>query len=362
MKRSDGLIEIKIEKLIEGGKGLGRYNNKPVFVPQVLPGETVAVRVIDQRRHYMEAELKEIIEASPDRIEPECPYFGLCGGCQWQAIPYAKQLEAKRDIVRETLKRIGKIEAPIIEPTLPSPQTFGWRSRVTLHGNERGEIGFYRPKSYSIVDIEKCLIVDDAINTQLAELRAIGPKQKQDYELRATRQKGFTQVNPAQNEQLKTLLKEWIADLPHQTVTELFCGGGNFTQILIPLAEKITAVDSDRQCIDHAQETLTNPKAEFICTDAVKWFAKQNNPIDLLLIDPPRDGAGGVVEGVLKTKPKNIVYISCNPATLARDIAFLRDFAGYRLVKNRPIDMFPHSFHIESISLLTCGDEPLSSA
>lgn len=359
MKRSDGLIEITIEKLIEGGKGLGRFNSKPVFVSYVLPGEKVAVRVIDQRRHFMEAELKEILEPSPERISPPCPYFQACGGCQWQHIPYQKQLEYKQDIVRETLKRIGKIANPDVQPTLPSPKEWNWRSRVMLHGNEKGEIGFFRPKSYSVVDIEECKIADETVNAQLKNLRSQTRARKTDYEIRSTGQSGFTQVNPSQNENLKQLLKVWVQDLPHETIIELFCGGGNFTEVLAPMAKKITAVDSDRYCIDHAQATLSHFDALTLkCTDAVQFFAKQTEPIDLLLLDPPRDGAAGVVEGVLKTQPKNIIYISCNPATLARDLQFLRSFAGYHLVKNRPIDMFPHSFHIESISLLTCDPLP----
>lgn len=363
MTRSDGLIEITIEKLIEGGKGLGRYHGLPVFVPGVLPGEKVTVRIVERRRSFLEGELKEIVQASPDRIEPPCPYFQACGGCQWQHIPYAKQLEYKREIVRETLRRLGKIENPTVEETLPSPQEFGWRSRVTFHGNEKGEIGFFRPKSYSVVDIEKCLIVEDSIHLQLEEIRAMQPRKKRDYELRGGRGRGFTQVNPGQNEQLKALLREWVDPLPHKTVTELFCGGGNFTEVLLPLAEKITAVDSDHDCIEQAKEKLlqhpeTSTHLELLCTDAVRYYARQTVPIDLLVLDPPRDGAGGVVEGVLKTRPKNILYISCNPSTLARDIRFLSDFAGYRLVKNRPIDMFPQSFHIESISLLTYGSPP----
>lgn len=358
MTPSDGLIEITIEKLIEGGKGLGRYRQLPVFVPGVLPGETVTVRIVERRRSFLEGELKEIVKTSPDRIDPPCPYFQSCGGCQWQHIPYVKQLEYKREILRETLRRLGKVENPDVEETLSSPQEFGWRSRVTFHGNEKGEIGFFRPKSYSVVDIEKCLIVEDSINLQLGELRSLRPAKKRDYELRAKRGKGFTQVNPGQNERLKTLLREWITPLPRKTVTELFCGGGNFTEVLVPLAEKITAVDSDYYCIEQAKNTITDPKVDFICTDAVKYYARQTTPVDLLLLDPPRDGAGGVVEGVLKTKPKNILYISCNPATLARDIRFLNDFAGYRLVRNRPVDMFPQSFHVESISLLTYGTPP----
>ncbi|OGQ04498.1 MAG: hypothetical protein A2W61_07490 [Deltaproteobacteria bacterium RIFCSPLOWO2_01_44_7] len=291
-----------------------------------------------------------------DRIEPPCPYFGKCGGCQWQHISYETQLEWKQKTLEETLWRTAKIENPHVLPTIPSPKTFGWRSRVTLHGDQKGNIGFFAPNTHKVVDIERCLIVEDSVNEQLAQLRQNKNYLKKDYEVRSTNEKGFTQVNPLQNENLKGLLKEWALKLPHDTIVELFCGSGNFTEVLIPMAKKIVAIDCDRESIEQAQKSF--PAVEFICTDGVRYFAKfkPEEPLDLLVLDPPRDGAGGVVEGVIKTKPKNILYISCNPDTLARDLKYLKDFAGYTLVQTQPIDMFPMSHHIESLSLVS-GDK-----
>ena len=208
-----------------------------------------------------------------------------------------------------------------------------------------------------------------------------GPRTKRDYEINTSGKKGFTQVNPLQNENLKKLLKSWAEKLPHETIVELFCGSGNLTEALIPLAKNIVAVDSDRTAIDLTTSSselaqLSSPRkrgsneldgipasegmTDYICTDSVKFFAqyKPETPLDLLVLDPPRDGAAGVVEGVMKTRPKNILYISCNPETLARDLKFLKDFANYELVQSQPIDMFPQSYHIESLSWIRCNVIP----
>lgn len=356
-------ITIKIEKLVHEGKGLGRFNNKPVFVPFVLPGETVVVEIERRHSQYSQARLVKILEPSPERTEPPCPYFAKCGGCQWQHMTYEAQLEWKQKILAETLQRTGKIEDAKVLPTIPAPKNFGWRSRVTFHGNEQGQIGFFAAETHKVVDIEKCLIVEDEINQKLGELKKEKRQNiKKDYEVNTSGKEGFTQVNPLQNENLKKLLKEWAMKLPHDTIVELFAGSGNFTEVLIPMAKSIIAVESDRNAVALARKWLnerpldvrSSMSAErFICTDAVKYFAQYKLPLDLLVLDPPRDGAAGIVEGVMKSRPKNILYISCNPATLARDLKYLKDFAGYHFVQSQPIDMFPMSYHIESITHIT---------
>lgn len=329
---------------------MGFLEGRPVFVSSVLPGETVRIKITRSHKQYFEGELVEIVESAKERIDPPCPYFGKCGGCQWQQMTYETQLLWKQKILEETLTRVGKIEKPAVFPTIPSPKQLGWRSRVTLHADEAGRIGFFEAGTHKVVDIEKCLIVEDSINEDLKKLRE-KREQRRDHELRATEEEGFTQVNPLQNENLKKIVREWVLKIPHESIIELFCGSGNFTEVLIPLAKKITAVDSDRKAIEQAQQKF--PSTPFLCTDSVRFFNQPlPEPIDLLVLDPPRDGAAGIVEGVLKNKPKNILYISCNPATLARDLKFLKDFAGFTLRQSQPVDMFPMSYHIESINLI----------
>lgn len=284
------------------------------------------------------------------RITPECPYFGKCGGCDWQDIPYEIQLKWKEEKLSQILQKK-------VLPIIPSPKIFGWRSRITVHTDETGKVGFFAAGTQRVVDIEACLIAEEEVNQQLKKLRGANKKEKKDYELRSTDDKGFTQVNRLQNENLTRLVREWAGKLPHDYIVELFCGHGNLTKVLIPLAKKIIAIDSDREAITSAPTS----SAQFICTDAIRFFSqKLEFPVDLLVIDPPRDGAAGVVEGVLKNRPKNILYISCHPATLARDIKFLKEFASYALVQSQPIDMFPHSHHIESLNWIApAGPLPL---
>lgn len=350
MKASSPVVTVKIEKLAAGGRGIGHHNGKPVFVSGVLPGEEVEAEIEVYRRGVYEARCRKVLKPAPERIEPACPVFGHCGGCQWQHIAYEVQLLWKETIVRETLQRIGKIADPKVLPAVPSPKTYHWRSRVTLHGNEKGEIGFFAPNSYRVVDIDACTVANENINDQLKMLRQRGEKVRKDYELRDTTIQGFTQVNPEQNEILKKEVIRRASSLPHDTIVELFCGNGNLTHGLIPLASKIIAVDADRRAITEAGDP-----EHFLCTDAIRFFSR--NPdwpsLDLLVLDPPRDGAGGVVEGVLKHRPKNILYVSCNPATLARDLKYLSDFAGYRLVECLPLDMFPQSHHVEVLARIT---------
>lgn len=360
MKKSGDVVTIRIEKLVEGGKGMGRYKDRPLFVPLVLPGEEVRVQIIRYHRQYFEGELLQVIESSGERVDPPCPYFGRCGGCQWQHMVYEAQGKWKEIIFKETLKRIGKLENPVVLSLIPSPKTLSWRSRATFHGDKEGRIGFFAPETHRVVDIERCLIVEESLNDRLKEIRRENLKEKRDYEVRADNRRGFAQVNELQNQNLKRLVREWSENIPHETVLELFCGSGNFTEVLLPMAKKITAVDSDQEAIAEAKKLLSpNGSAllNFVCTDAVRFFANfvETTPLDLLLLDPPRDGAAGFVEGVLKTKPMYILYISCNPATLARDLKYLKDFAGYELVQSQPIDMFPMSYHIESLSLIRRG-------
>jgi len=347
------MSKVTIEKLTHGGKGLTYLDGKACFVEGALPGEVVSIRVVRNKQKHIEAVVTEIHEASPDRVDPFCPYFSKCGGCQWQHLSYPGQLQWKQLILEETLQKIGKVEKPNVLPTVPSPNTIHWRSRILVHGDGKGNVGFYEPNSRRVVDIEECLIATKAVNQQLKIARETLKNKKEDLELRDDNQSGFSQANTLHNENLKRLALEWAKEVPHDFVVELFCGNGNFTKDIITIAKKVVAVDFAEDAIEEAKRSM--PEAEFFCGDAAHFFHKYNTEeeIDLLWLDPPRDGCGRMVEGVLKHQPKNILYISCNPATLARDVKYLNSFAGYDLIKSQPIDMFPHTHHIETINLIS---------
>jgi len=329
-------MRLKIEKLVYGGSGVGYVDNLPFFVPATVPGDEVDCEVTKRHKGYCEAKLVHIVKASPNRVTPKCEHFGLCGGCQWQHIDYAAQILWKQLILEEQLKRIGKIEDPKVFPTIPSPKIWNYRGRVKLQRDKNGRKGFYALGTHDLVEIKECLIAD--LNNSFQP-------------------EHFTQVNPLQNENLKKLVAEIAQNLNSKRILELYCGDGNLTFSLSKLAERIDAFDSDRRAILKAQrlsEELGSKNARFYASSAVSAIAKiagEGGLYDTLLTDPPRDGCKDLLKFIPKTAVQNIIYVSCNPSTLARDLKDLIA-VGYHLDSSRPIDMFPQTFHIESVNIL----------
>lgn len=348
-------MQIQIEKLVHGGSGIGFSDGKCIFVPFTAPGDLVVVEIVEDHGSWAVANLGEIVERSPLRCDPPCPVFGRCGGCQWQHISYPAQLEWKRRILIEAIERIAKLPSPIVLDTLPSPHEWNYRNRIQLHVNSKGKIGFYRPKSKEVIEFKRCLIADERINEELHQRRNEISKRDRGIALRVEEGDGgsFSQVNSAQNGQLKDVISDWLKDLPHERVLELYCGSGNFTFALAKSADRVVASDIDSRAIDAArlkQAQLGVQNIEFIAASAEKSAARFKGEIDAVLIDPPRKGCAEAISEIIRLKPKAIIYISCDPATLARDLRSFID-AGYEFKKSLPVDMFPQTFHVESISL-----------
>ncbi|HPQ80323.1 MAG TPA: class I SAM-dependent RNA methyltransferase [bacterium] len=353
------LFKITIEKLIHGGSGIGVSDGKRIFVPFSAPGDVLSVRVTKDHGGYAEASIEDIIEPSPCRTKPACPVFGRCGGCQWQHISYDAQLRAKRTILKEALERIGKIAEPGVFDTLPSPKQWNYRNRIQLHVDSKGRVGFYRQKSKEVVEFERCAIAEDGINDELARRRleisardrgiSIGSFSRPEFA------GSFAQVNTEQNENLKRVVAEWLSEVPHSTVFEFYAGAGNLTFPVAKVAGCVFASDVDSRAVDAArkrQEMENVCNVEFICAPADKAPRRVRGGCDVLLVDPPRKGCGEAIERIASLSPEAILYVSCDPATLARDSA---EFAvrGWHLVKSLPIDMFPQTFHVESLSLFS---------
>jgi len=363
-------LKITIEKLVHGGSGMGQAEGKRIFVPYSAPGDILDVEVKADHGGFAEAEIASIAEPAPCRVEPRCPVFGACGGCQWQHLSYETQLEAKRGILKETLSRIGKIQNPEVMETLPSPKQWNYRNRIQLHVDSKGRVGFYRPRSKEVVEFDACAIADEGINALLRLRRK---------EI-ATRDRGiaicadgggnparlaskencasggsFAQVNTGQNENLKGVVARWLGEVPHENVLELYAGSGNLTFPCAKVAGCIFASDVDARAIASARErqaALGICNVEFSCASAGKAAAKLRGRCDAVLVDPPRKGCGEVIEHVTALKAASVLYVSCDPATLARDALSLAR-AGYRLERSLPIDMFPQTFHVESLNLFS---------
>ncbi|MFH1654728.1 MAG: class I SAM-dependent RNA methyltransferase [Pseudomonadota bacterium] len=348
-------MKVKIEKLVHGGSGSALLDGKMVFVPYAVPGDEVEIEIVASHRGYDEAKIVKIVKPSDDRVEPECPVFGRCGGCQWQHISYDAQAYWKEKIVREALVRIGKIPDPNVLKIIPSTDQWHYRNRVQLHVDREGRVGFYAPKSQDVVEFDECLIAATEINEKLSELKPSLRGRDRGISIEIEERGGsFSQINSAQNERLKGLLCDWLRDVPHENVVELYAGNGNFSFELSKIAKQLLATDVDRKAIDHAKKRAKEEGIEnlkFLSADARKSLNLLKEPTDCLVLDPPRKGCQDILEDIVRREPRAIIYVSCEPATLARDLKHLLE-AGYKLEKVQPIDMFPQTFHIESVSLL----------
>ena len=426
-------VTLLIEKLIHGGRGLGRWEGAPVFVGGALAGERVEAVVTAVRKGYLEAALARIVAPSPDRIDAPCPLFATCGGCQIQQLAYPAQLEAKRAIAAESLRRLGGLAADI-PPLTPSPDVFGYRVRADLKigvAGGRRALGFHAARSRTVVPVAACPVLHPRLQAALGplsdlvarrtasisgrgdrglagleeveiqttasgpdlvivfrmraldrrvlgaigrELRAALPlRGLVAYDRRRHRWVGggdaleeridgidcrvsdrtFLQINPGVNAALVSAVVEWAALSGHERVVDLYAGFGNFSLPLARRARLVTAVESSPSAVADAR---FNARASGVglrvaSTPVESWTpeADEGSP-DLVVVDPPRAGlTRAALDRAVALAAPRILYVSCEPATLARDAArFAR--AGYRLARIQGFDMFPHTAHVELLS------------
>jgi 23S rRNA (uracil1939-C5)-methyltransferase len=426
---------VTILKMVSKGKGLARLEDRATFIPYVLPGEEVEIKIRQIKKDYLLADKISILSSSPFRVEPPCPLFEKCGGCQWQMADYSHQLLFKTELLKETLRRIGKLEPEVASP-VPASDPFYYRQRVkfqTTIENGKVVIGFYRPESKEIVPIESCFIISPLLNRLLREVSLLLNKTPEPFsslkeihfslssagqdiiiELNGkeishhesiirnlfnlpfqikgiilTGEKGaikvlgkrylsniiedpshpekgikirsssggFSQVNWEMNLKLIETLLSWAKLSGKENVLELYCGNGNFTVSLAKECRKITAVEENPVALEDLRFNL---QANQIANCSVRKGSAQTVlarwdrtkfPIDLLVLDPPREGVDhSSLQSVLKIRPARILYISCDPATLARDLKSLS--TKYTIQRIAPFDMFPQTAHIETLTEL----------
>lgn len=353
--------EVTICDLVAGGAGRAELEGRQLFVPLTVPGERVRVSIVRHHRDYLEGRLMAVLTPSSDRVVPRCPVFGDCGGCQWQHLRYEGQLRWKEEIMREQLRRIGRMGDVAVLPTIAADDPWHYRSRIQLHVDEAGHVGFFRAGTHEVVEFDHCSIADVRLNAQLETAKQRIRTTGAGRQLCVEATEGFRQVNPAQNARLQQLVAEGVAARAHATVLELYCGSGNFSFPLAAVAEHVVAVDDHRGAIAQTQQEVVRRRLsclEFYCTSALRWLKRllrDGTRLDGVLLDPPRRGAREILEPLLRVQPSWIGYISCNPATLARDLRILCD-GGYRVESCQPIDMFPQTAHIESLTWLERSD------
>jgi len=355
-------LELNILRVSSGGgRGVAKHGALVVFIPLTAPGDRVLTKVTKVKKSYLEAELVEVVGASQFRVEPPCPVFESCGGCSLQMISYSEQLKQKEGFLDFSLSRMFEGETYEREAIEPSPKEFRYRNRIQLH-QEGGEIGFFKKKSNSLVSFKDCLITDERITTKFSEV--VEKKAKRRVELALNTKNEvvvreqklnpeealFAQVNTEMNELLVNYVVSQAAKLKKTKILyDLYAGAGNFSY---PLARQhadaqITAVELSSASVKRAEARNPLSNLRFKAQDVAKFLKHQEQVADLVVLDPPRKGLSkDVVESLLKSQSQNIFYVSCNLASVSRDLELLSK--KYTLKKVKAFDMFPQTDHMET--------------
>ena len=368
-------VELRIEKMAVGGAGLGRHNGLVIFVDYAAPGDLLLVEITEAKKNLSFAKIVKILEPSPARVKAPCPYFGVCGGCSWQHISREEQLKQKQLLVEDSLKEIQKLQSFEVRKLLPSPQDYFYRNRIQMTALNGGW-NFRKKHSHDFVQVKDCLIVEEPIR-KVVQNPPKNLKNSVRYDLRISESNetlitaldedvelvGFSQVNRFQNQEL---IDHVLAALPAESSGELFefyAGSGNFT---FPITSQKTfghvwAVEGSPVLVKKAhqliqQQNISSKKLSFHLGD-VGQFLKTRWPKkdDVVFLDPPRIGAD---ESVIKTlglsKPRQIVYLSCHPVTLGRDLKRLLALEkSYKINFVQPFEMFPQTDHVETLVSIT---------
>ena len=338
-------VELTIHDVAFGGKGVARDNGKAVFVPFTIDGERVSARITREKKQFAEADLVEILEPSAHRVPPPCPYFGRCGGCSYQHISYDHQLVLKTRQVDQAMRRIARLAEPPMQPIVPSPLPYDYRNRITVHVQDE-VVGFYRRDVHQLMDIAACPISMPEVNKALAELRAARPRDGH-YSLRAhSGPRVFAQTNDAVADAMANHIAS-ILTADRGVLIDAFCGAGFFAKRLAPQFERVIGIDWDRFAIDAARKDA-RPNETYIAGDVAVELAKAAIPAHALIVDPPATGLTAEMRrAIFDASPSSLVYVSCNPPTLARDLAALQPH--FNVVSVTPFDMFPQTAEIEVV-------------
>ena len=359
-------VELQIQDVAFGGKGVARDGGKAIFIPYTIDGEKVSARIVREKKSFAEADLEQLIEASPNRVTPECPYFGRCGGCVYQHMSYEHQLGIKARQVEQNLKRIGHLDFVPMQPIVPSPNEYEYRNRITVHA-ENGVIGYYRRDVHQLIDVERCPIARPEVNAALAELRNRKPRDGH-YTLRARAvRRTFSQTNDAVAHQLRARVSSLVPDHGGLLI-DAYCGAGFFAKALLGKFERIIGIDWDKFAIAAANENATD-KETYLAGDVEALLQSRSGALQsavdevrrsgerrslTLIIDPPAPGlTSATCAAITDLAPENFVYVSCNPSTLARDLAELQE--AFTIESVTPFDMFPQTAEIEVAVKLTAG-------
>lgn len=389
---------------------MGRLaDGRAVFVPFGLPGERVRITLTEEKRNFARGAIVEVLDASPLRIAPRCIHFGVCGGCHYQHLPYGEQLKAKREILRDQLTRIGKIENPPVQEMVPSPSPWNYRNHVQWHLTEVGKLGYMMAQTPRVFAIQECHLPEGSINAMwprlefepemdiervsfrsgvdeelMLVLESDSPESPEleieagisvahvfeenavviagndhltirvldrDFRVSAA---SFFQVNTAMAGKMVEHLRANLPADPSATLLDIYCGAGLFSAFFASKYERVIGIESSSSaCEDFAfnlDEFENVELYEGLAEEILPNLISHVRDVTDVILDPPRAGLDkAVVDEIIKLRPKVLAYVSCDPSTLARDAARLIH-GGYKLKQVTPFDLFPQTFHIESIS------------
>ncbi|HEV2452878.1 MAG TPA: class I SAM-dependent RNA methyltransferase [Verrucomicrobiae bacterium] len=363
-------ISLTIDDIAFGGEGVGRHGDFVVFVPFVLQGETVTAEITEVKKNFARAKLTQVITASSERVQAPCEHFGKCGGCQYQHIEYAAQLRIKRKQIADLFERVGKIPGTVVAPVIPCPAPYGYRNRIMVRSQwnkpeQKLNIGFVRCDCGLVENIKKCVISEPAINEQLAQVWAHPPPkggikivlrvQPEGWELPPD---SFFQNNFFLLPALADTVRKFLLAGGAKHLADLYCGVGYFGIELADSVERFTGVEYDRRAIQAAENNAARRKirnGRFIAAKVEDVLKDLLDPASArataVLIDPPRKGCGPEILKLLRTiRPRQIIYVSCHPATMARDLNILRSEGVFNLLHVQPLDMFPQTQHVECVA------------
>ncbi|KGX90214.1 RNA methyltransferase [Pontibacillus halophilus JSM 076056 = DSM 19796] len=441
-------VEVTFEDLTHEGNGVGKIDGYPLFVPYGLPGEKAEVKVVKVKKNFGFGKLIKATEPSEHRVEPPCPVYYQCGGCQLQHMSYQMQLDMKQKQVQDAMKKIGHLEHVPVHPVMGMEDPWRYRNKVQIPVGQDGDglkAGFYQKRSHNIIDMDQCIIQDEHNDRMVEAVRRIAekhgisaydeeshrgtirhimsrtgqatgeimvvivtktkklPHQEEiineivetfpnvksivhnvnnkrtnvilgeqtnviygdkyihdkigDVEFKIS-PKSFYQVNPVQT---KTLYDQALkyADLKgHETVVDAYCGIGTISLFLAQQAKQVYGVEIIADAVNDAKKNAKHnhiENAEFVVGEAENvfpWWKDQGLRPDVVVVDPPRKGCDeNLLNAMIEVKPEKIVYVSCNPSTLARDLRILED-GGYETQEVQPVDMFPQTSHVECVTWL----------
>jgi tRNA/tmRNA/rRNA uracil-C5-methylase (TrmA/RlmC/RlmD family) len=358
------------------------FDSFVVFVPFVLVGEVVEAEIMEVKKNFARAKLLRVIQPSPERVEPACRYFAQCGGCQYQHIDYAAQLRLKHKQIADLFQRIGGFEQARVAPVIPCPRPYGYRNRIMIRSQwnkpeQKLNIGFVRWDCGLVEDIEECKIAEPVLNEEIRRVRAHPPPKggikivlrvpPEDWDVPAD---SFFQNNFSLLPKLVETVRGFLHDSGARHLADLYCGVGFFGIELADAVESFVGVEYDQLAIQAARRNAAARKisngeflaaaVEAVLPELLKKFSPEQTAV---LLDPPRKGCWPQTLKLLReSKPAQVIYVSCHPATMARDLNILCGNGVFELARVQPLDMFPQTQHVECVADLRAGTKSCQDA